>query len=86
MNAVSIAYHHDFTSMMEKYADDEDYASIIKDLQEGKDHETYSLKEGFLMHGSKLCITKDLHEKVMLESHAPPFTSVIEGFKRLCMP
>ena len=59
--------------MMEKYADDEDYASIIKNFEEGKDNENYSLKEGFLMHGSKLCITKDLREKVMLESHAPPY-------------
>ena len=73
VNAVSIAHHHDFTSMMEKYATGEDYIFIMKDLKEGKDHETYSLKEGFLMHGSKLCITKDLGQKVMLESHASPY-------------
>ena len=73
VNAVSIAQHHDFTSMMGKYATDKDFASIVKDLQEEKDNETFLLKEGFVMHGSKLCITKDLREKVMLESHAPPY-------------
>ncbi len=30
VNAVSITYHHDFTSMIGKYAEDEDYASIIR--------------------------------------------------------
>ena len=25
------------------------------------------------MHGDRLCITKDLREKVMFESHAPPY-------------
>ena len=73
VNAISIAYNHDLTSMINKYAQDEDYASIVKDLEEGRDREHFSLKEGFLMYGSRLCITKDLHEKVMNESHAPPY-------------
>ena len=73
VNAISIAYNHDLTSMIDKYAQDEDYASIVKDLEEGRAHEHYSLKEGFLMYGSRLCITKDLREKVMDESHAPPY-------------
>ena len=50
---------------------------LLKDLQEVKDHENHSLKEGFLMHGSKLCITKDLCEKFMLESHAPSYVGHI---------
>ena len=29
------------------------------------------LKDGFLLYGSRLCVTKNLREKVMLESHAP---------------
>ena len=72
VNAISIAYHHDFTSMRDAYADDEDFATIYNALQEGKSDETFSLKEGFLMHGNRLCITKELCEKVMLESHTPP--------------
>ena len=81
MNAISIAYNHDLTSMIDKYAQDEDYASIVKDLEEGRAHEHYSLKEGFLMYGSRLCITKDLREKVMDESHAP-IMWVTGGFKQ----
>ena len=36
VNAISIAYNHDLTSMINKYAQDEDYATIVKDLEEGK--------------------------------------------------
>ena len=63
VNVVSIAYNHDLTSMIDTYAQDEDYASIVKDIEEGKAKEPFSLKERFLMHGLKLCITKDLCEK-----------------------
>ena len=44
--------------MIGKYAEDKDYVSIINDFDEGKEHENFSLKEGFLIHGNKLCITK----------------------------
>ena len=40
-------------------------ANISNDLS----HEPYSLKDGFLLHGSGLCITKNLRDKVMYESH-----------------
>ncbi|MCO5566534.1 hypothetical protein L7F22_020211 [Adiantum nelumboides] len=32
-----------------------------------------SIKRGYLLHGNRLCITRSLHEKVMFESHAPPY-------------
>ena len=32
-----------------------------------------TMKDKFLMHGSCLFITKKLHEKVMFESHVPPY-------------
>ena len=35
--------------------------------------ETYSLNEGFILHGSRLCIVKELREKAMYESHSPPY-------------
>ena len=31
-NAISIAYHHDLTSMIEKYAQDSDFMEIMRDL------------------------------------------------------
>ena len=65
VNAMSISYNHDLTSMIKKYATDEDFAQIHNDILQGRTNEPYSLNEGFLLHGSKLCIVKDLREKVM---------------------
>ena len=59
--------------MIGKCLQDEDNASIVKDLEEGKANEPFSLKVGFLMYGPKLCISFDLREKVMYESHALPY-------------
>ena len=73
VNAVSIAHTHDLTSMIDKYAKDEYFAQIIKDLAQGKGLEPFSLNEGFLLHGSRLCVVKDLREKVMYESHSLPY-------------
>ena len=73
VNAVSIAYNHDLTSMIEKYATDEDFAQIHNDILQGKTNESYSLNEGFLLHGLKIYVVKDLCEKVMYESHSPPY-------------
>ena len=72
VNAVSVAYNHDLTSMVDKYAKDNDFALIFQDLMSGHANEPYSLNEGFLLHGSRLCVVKDLREKVMYESHSPP--------------
>ena len=72
-NAISVAHHHDFTIMLENYAQDEDFAQAVKDIESNVPHEPYTIKEGFLMHGLRLCITKNLCEKVMFESHAPPY-------------
>ena len=36
-----------------------------------KTQDPYVLKDGFLLYGSRLCVTKNLRAKVMLESHAP---------------
>ena len=72
-NAVSVAYNHDLVSMIAKYASDTDFASIYQDLMNGNTQEPYLFNEGFLLHGSRLCVVKDLCEKVMYESHSPPY-------------
>ena len=51
-NAISIAYNHDLTSMIDKYAQDSDYADIMRDLERNVTQEPFSLKEGLLLHGS----------------------------------
>ena len=73
VNAISIAHHHDMTSMIDEYVQDDDYASIVAKLTNDIPQENCPLKEGFLLHGSRLCITKNLREKVMYESHVSPY-------------
>ena len=41
----SWSFKHDW-----RHAKDEDYQDLIKDLEEGKLQEKFSLDEGFLMH------------------------------------
>ena len=38
VNAVSIAYHHDLTTMIEGYAQDSDYKDIMTQLAQGQEH------------------------------------------------
>ena len=73
VNAITIAHHNDLTSMIDDYNNDEDYASIMANISNDLPREPYSLKDGFLLHGSQLCITKNLRDKVMHESHVPPY-------------
>ena len=65
VNAVSIAYNQGLTSMIEKYAKDRDFQEIMSSLAQGQPSEPYSHKEGFLLHGNWLFITKDMRAKVM---------------------
>ena len=73
VSAIAITHHHDLTIMIDEYVQDDDYASIVAKLANDIPQENYSLKEGFLLHGSRLCIIKNLREKVMYESHVPPY-------------
>ena len=73
VNAISIAHHHDLTNMIDEYVQDDDYAQIVAKLANDIPHDPYALKAGFLLHGSRLCITKNLREKVMYESHVPMY-------------
>ena len=59
--------------MVDAYGMDANFANVMSALSMGKTQDPYMLKDGFLLYGSKLCVTKDLRVKVMLESHAPPY-------------
>ena len=48
-NAISFAYNHDLTSMIEKYAMDEYFAKIYDDMVHGRSNEPFLLKEGFIL-------------------------------------
>ena len=73
VNAIFIAHHHDLTDMIDEYVQDDDYAQTIANLANDIPHDPYSLKDGFLLHGSQLCMTKNHREKVVYESHVPPY-------------
>ena len=73
VNAVTIAHHNDLMAMIDDYTNDENFASIMAAISNDLPHEPYSLKDGFLLHGSRVCITKNLRDKVMHESHVPPY-------------
>ena len=73
INVVSIATHQDLSSMIDEYATDQDFRDIITSLALGKKEEPYTIQDGYLLHGHRLCITHSLREKVMYESHVPPY-------------
>ena len=58
VNAITIAHHKDLSLMVDDYKHDQDFASIYEKLERGQMIAPYSIKDGFLMHGSCLCITK----------------------------
>ena len=73
VNAVSIATHNDLSSMIDEYASDPDFKDVMSAIALQKKEEPYSLQDGYLLYGNRLCVTHSLREKVMYESHAPPY-------------
>ncbi|MCO5562491.1 hypothetical protein L7F22_016118 [Adiantum nelumboides] len=73
VSAVSISYHNELEEMKGQYAEDEDFARIYDQIINGQRHEHYTLKSDFLMMHGKLCVTKQLQPKVLIECHAPPY-------------
>ncbi|MCO5579340.1 hypothetical protein L7F22_033196 [Adiantum nelumboides] len=55
------------------YAIDPDFKDVISAIALGKKEEPFTMEDGYLLHGNQLCITHSLREKVMYESHAPPY-------------
>ena len=82
VNAVSIATHNDLSSMIDEYAIDPDFKEIMSAIALGKKEEPFSMQDGYLLYGNRLCVTKSLREKFMYELHALPMRG-IEGFKLL---
>ena len=74
VSAVTIVYHDQLDEMKDQYHLDEDFESIYDRLTSGERVEHYSLKNGFVMMHEKLCVTKQQRQKVLFESHAPPYS------------
>ena len=71
VNAVSIAYNHNMVSMIDKYVVNNNFVEIVPNLHRGQPYKAFSLSKGFLLHDSRLCVTKHLCENIMCESHEP---------------
>ena len=59
--------------MVDVYANDPNFANVMSALNLGKIQDSYMLKDGFLLYDSRLCVTQAPREKVIIESHAPPY-------------
>ena len=73
VNAVSIASHNDLSSMIDEYAMDPNFKDVMFAIAMGKNEEPFTIKDGYLLYGNRLCVTHALRDKVMYESHAPPY-------------
>ena len=73
VSAVSIVFHDELDLMKEQYAQDEEFCRVFDTLSSGERHNHYSLSDGFLLMHGKLCVTKEMRAKVLVESHAPPY-------------
>ncbi|MCO5580312.1 hypothetical protein L7F22_034178 [Adiantum nelumboides] len=78
VSTVSIFYHNELEEMKGKYAEDEDFARIYDQIINGQRHEHYTVKSDFLIMHGKLCVTKQLRPKVLIECHAPPYAGHVE--------
>ncbi|MCO5552875.1 hypothetical protein L7F22_006394 [Adiantum nelumboides] len=68
-----ISYGVLFEAILYEYATGLDFKDVISAIALGKKEEPFTLQDGYLLHGNSLCITRSLREKVMFESHAPPY-------------
>ncbi|MCO5563383.1 hypothetical protein L7F22_017024 [Adiantum nelumboides] len=74
VQAISAIHHSTFEDMIDQYATDLDFADIFTRIRDGETVAGYSLREGYLMQKTMLCVTQPLREKVMAKCHCPPYT------------
>ena len=59
--------------MVDEYATDPHFKDVMSALALGKREEPFNVQDGYLLYGNRLCVTQALREKVMFESHDPPY-------------
>ncbi|MCO5557021.1 hypothetical protein L7F22_010576 [Adiantum nelumboides] len=67
VNAISLATLNDLSSMIDEYAIDPNFKDVISAIALGKKEEPFTLQDGYLLHGNRLCITHSLHEKACVK-------------------
>ncbi|MCO5570494.1 hypothetical protein L7F22_024216 [Adiantum nelumboides] len=92
VQAISAIHHSSFEDMVDQYATDTDFADICTRIGDGETVAGYSIREGYLMRKTMLCVTQPLREKVMTECHCPPVTghrgiaTTMKGVERYLKP
>ena len=71
INAISIAPHNDLFGMIYEYARDMDFKDVMSMIALGKVEESFHVKHGYLLYSNRLCVTYNMRDKVMYETHAP---------------
>ena len=69
MNAISIASHKDLSNMIDEYDLDSNFKDGISVAALGKTKEPFHVNESYLLYGNGLCVTHNMRNKVMYESH-----------------
>ena len=59
--------------MIDEYAIDPNFKDEMSPIALGKIEESFHIKYGYLLCSNRLCVTHNMHNKVMHESHAPPY-------------
>ena len=57
VNTVSIATHNDLSQMINEYAMDQDFKDVMSTIAMGKNEEPFTVKDGYLFYGNRLCVT-----------------------------
>lgn len=57
---ISVEYHEEFSDIVNQYVNDEDFGSIWKNLHNGGTHPNYTIAEGYLLMGNRICVTTPL--------------------------
>ena len=65
--------------MVDRYAIDIDFKDVMSTFALGKIEAPFHVKDGYLLYGNRLCVTYDMRNKAMYESHAPSYVRLI-GF------
>ena len=73
ISTITMAHHEAFEEMKNTYDKDADFQAIWAELQQGNFHSDYCIRDGYLMMNNRLCITLPLRQKVLKESHEPPY-------------
>ena len=59
--------------MINEYAIDPKFKDVMFVIALGKIEEPFHVKDGYLLYSNRLCVTYNMCNKVMYESHASPY-------------